>query len=119
MSILAEFKKLTQAKIGQLIYNNEIIAYRVSLYDIDKRKFTLNDFYLDIVEDKEILKFIEDNKSQIGKIKLELKNGVLVTQEELNQNVAINEIENKSDAENILRKVIKIINFNNIVNRSM
>lgn len=116
MSIFAEFDKLTKAKICQLVYENEIIAYRVRLYDMEKRKFTLNDFYLDIVEDEEILKFISDNTSQIGTTTLELRNGALITKEELEQNVAVNELESKEEVEKILKMVIKILNFNTMMN---
>lgn len=114
MSIFSEFEKLTKAKICQLVYNNEIVAYRVRLYDTDKRKYILNDFYLDIVEDEEILEFIRVNTSQINKMELELKNGVLVTKEELEKNVIVRELESKEVVEKILKMAIKIYNFNKL-----
>lgn len=117
MSIIAEFEKLTKAKISKLYLEGEVVAYRVGIYDIKERKFTLNDFYVDLIEDSEILKFLMLNTSLIGKTSLMLVNGAYVTNEELQNNVAVRELEDRKVAEELLRKVIRIIQFNQLRNQ--
>lgn len=108
MSILADYNNTISSKVYRLCQGSKVLGLRVKIYNSINKKFDYYDFSINLIKDKSIQNFLLRNKNSFEKLELILVDNLLVTQQELNSKLIINEFKDESSALNVLSTIIKI-----------
>lgn len=108
MSARAVYNAIMNSKLYFLVYDNKILGARAVVFNVSTRVYDYFDFSLDGIKDAGIKKFMNTNKGNIG-TKLLIKHlGLLVTKEEIENNIVISECKAEIDIIRILKPFIEI-----------
>ena len=114
MSILRELEKLSESGFYLLTYTepgtNKPIpkGIRAKLYSVETGEFVCYDFLLTHVKSRVHKKFLQSKVNRMPQLALIPKDGLLVTQDELDGTVKGIEASSDSDVEAILTKAVEI-----------
>ena len=109
MSIKVLLDEIKKSSISKLVYNNNIVGLRVQTYSTTKNGFSYYDFDLDTVKNNTVVRnFINANQSKFKSILLKQYNGLLVSQEEYEGKITVQEFKSENDAVEVLKPVMKV-----------
>lgn len=109
MSILSLLNNIQECNIFKLIYNNKPIGLRAKIFDLDSKTFNYYDFELATVGvDSSIKDYINKVQKDLMSIELIEYNGLLISQDELNNNIVIQEFKDSNQAIEIINRIRKI-----------
>ena len=105
MTLVEKINCIGEQSICKLLYNGEVVALRVKLFNPNTDKFEYSDFLLKVVSDNVAIRdFINSLQSQMPVEELISNNGKLVTKAELENNYMVDELVDYSRAVDVLSR---------------
>jgi hypothetical protein len=109
MSILSLLGSIQESNLYKLMYKNKPIGLRAKIFDLATNTFSYYDFELEIVGvDNDIKSYINSIHKDLSCIELIDKGNLLISQEELSNNIVIQEFKDSAQAIEIINKIRKL-----------
>lgn len=109
MSILSLLNNIQESNLYKLIYKNKPIGLRAKIFDLDSNAFIYYDFELATVGvDSDVKDYINRVHKNLISIELIEHGDLLVSQEELSNNIVIKEFKDSAQAIEIVNKIRKL-----------
>lgn len=107
MGIIEKLKNLKQSTIYGLMYNGNIVAYRLKYYDITAKKFLYYDISDALIKDTGIYTRLKNEKLQ--HLQLYERGTLLVTQSELDNKILIDSSLSQAEAIVLVSGILSIM----------
>ena len=103
MTLVEKLAKIKESELFKLMFDGKVLGLRVKFFDVNADKFLYYDFELDIVrQNKGVVAFVR-SIGNMRSIQLQRNgNGLLVSEDELNNGIIVQEFESEADAVKVL-----------------
>lgn len=109
MTLAEKLAKIKESELFKLMFDGKVLGLRVKFFDANEDKFVYYDFELDIVrQNKGVVSFVR-SIGNMRSIQLHRDgNGLLVSDDEVKNNLIIQEFESEEDAVRVLEPLREI-----------
>lgn len=113
MKIREILYNLNQSEIFKLVFNGKAVGLRVKSFNVETEKFDYYDFDVENIKNQGLMNFIKSIKN-MNVIELRRTgNGLLMSDDEIQNGVVIQEFENETVAMRVLHPFIRIYKLKN------
>lgn len=106
MSVLTLLNNVKESNIYKLTYDNKPVGLRIKYFNTITAKFDYYDFELDTIgSSQELRDYINSIQKDLLCIPLKEMNGLLISEEEIKNNIVISEFKDTNQAKDIIQKI--------------
>lgn len=109
MTLRQKLDNVESSEIFKLVFEGKILGLRIKFFNVNTEVFEYYDFNTSIISHQDVKNFLNKIASNMKSLELiRTGNGLLMTDDEINNHTVIGEFENESNAIKVLVPFIRI-----------
>ena len=109
MTIREKLNLIKQTQIYRLVYENDLRGFRLSMYNADTESLEYYDFIIEMINDENIMKYLQDNLNDLPVLKLINNGDYLETENERNKKIKVKEFLDDNQVNDYTKRAIEIL----------
>lgn len=102
MTLVERLEQVKASELFKLTFEGKVLGLRAKFFNVNDEKFEYYDFELSVVRKKDIIQFVKSIKNMRSIQLMRNGSGLLVSEDEVRNNLIIGEFETEADALRVL-----------------
>lgn len=102
MTLMERLEQVKSSELFKLAFEGKVLGLRAKFFNVNTEKFEYYDFELSVVRKKDIVQFVKSIRGMRSIQLMRNGSGLLVSEDEVKNNLIIGEFETEADALKVL-----------------